>query len=83
MDARRAFTTLDRQMLSWIAPLGKASHVLLTKSDKLGKQEAQAVLRKVQDEFTRAYAATTVQLFSGVAGLGVPAAQRMLLGWLK
>jgi hypothetical protein len=24
-----------------------------------------------------------VQLFSGVAGLGVPAAQRMLLGWLK
>jgi GTP-binding protein len=83
MDARHPLTPLDAQLINWYRESGQPLHALLTKSDKLGKQEAQAVLRKVQDEFTRAYPAATVQLFSGIAGVGVPAAQKVLLGWLK
>lgn len=83
MDARHPLTPLDAQLVNWYRESGQPLHALLTKSDKLGKQEAQAVLRKVRDEFTRAYPHATVQLFSGVTGLGVPAAQKTLLNWLK
>ena len=83
MDARHPLTPLDVQLIQWYRESGKPLHALLTKADKLTKQEAQAVLRKVQDEFARAYPTGSVQLFSGVSGTGVPAAQKMLLGWLK
>ena len=39
MDARRPFTELDRQMIGWFAASGKPIHCLLTKSDKLTRQE--------------------------------------------
>ena len=83
MDARHPLTPLDAQLVNWYRESGQPLHALLTKSDKLGKQDAQAVLRKVKAEFDRAYPAGTVQLFSGVTGVGVPAAQKVLLGWLK
>jgi GTP-binding protein len=83
MDARHPLTPLDAQLINWYRESGQPLHALLTKSDKLGKQEAAAVLRKVQTEFNRAHPTATVQLFSGMTGVGVPAAQKVLLGWLK
>jgi len=83
MDARHPLTPLDIQLVNWYRESGKPLHALLTKSDKLSKQEAQAVLTKVRDEFARTYPFASVQLFSGVTGTGVPAAQKALLGWLN
>ncbi|MGE5524305.1 MAG: ribosome biogenesis GTP-binding protein YihA/YsxC [Rhodospirillaceae bacterium] len=83
MDARHPLTPLDMQLVNWYRESGQPLHALLTKSDKLGKQEAQAVLRNVESALAHAYPAATVQLFSGVTGIGVPAAQKTLLGWLK
>lgn len=82
MDARHPFTELDRRLLGWIAPLLKPAHVLLTKADKLGKQEAAATLRAAQAEASR-YPLCSVQLFSGTTGLGVVAAQKTLAQWLR
>lgn len=82
MDARHPFTELDRQLLDWIAPLQTPAHVLLTKADKLGKQEAAATLRAAQAEADR-YPQCSVQLFSGSTGLGVVAAQKVLAQWLR
>jgi GTP-binding protein len=82
MDIRRPFTPLDRQLLNWIAPLGKASHVLLTKADKLVKREAAAALRKAQD-IAGNFPACSVQLFSGMTGLGVEEARHLTTGWFR
>jgi GTP-binding protein len=39
MDSRHPLTELDLQMLGWFAPTGKPIHVLLSKADKLTRQE--------------------------------------------
>jgi GTP-binding protein len=39
MDSRHPLTELDLQMLGWFAPTGKPIHVLLTKADKLTRQQ--------------------------------------------
>ena len=50
MDARHPLTELDVQMLDWFAQTGKPIHVLLSKADKLTRQEQALVLREVQVE---------------------------------
>jgi len=40
MDSRRPFTDLDVQMLEWFAPTGKPIHCILTKADKLNRNES-------------------------------------------
>ena len=82
MDARHPFTDLDRQLLAWLRPLHKPSHVLLTKADKLGKQEAAATLREAEAEASR-YPLCSVQLFSSTTGMGVSTAQKTLAQWLR
>jgi len=82
MDARHPFTELDRQLLGWLVPLHKPAHILLTKADKLGNQEAIATLRAAQNEANR-YPLCSVQLFSGTTGIGVSAAQKILAQWFK
>jgi GTP-binding protein len=83
MDARHPATPLDMQLVSWYRESGKPLHVLLTKSDKLGRQQGHRALREAQAALARAYPSASVQLFSGVTGEGVPAAQKVLLGWLN
>jgi GTP-binding protein len=48
MDIRHALTDLDRQLLDWFLPSGRPVHVLLNKSDKLTRQQAQTTLRRVE-----------------------------------
>jgi len=57
--------------------------VLLTKADKLGKQEATVQLRSTQAALSSRYPAASAQLFSAVTGTGVRSAQSVLLSWLK
>lgn len=82
MDARHPLTPLDAQMLNWFAITGKPVHVLLSKSDKLSRQEAQKTLRAVQASL-REYADNyTAQLFSSSKKLGMEEAEEMIGGWL-
>ena len=48
MDARHPLTELDENMLDWFAPTGKPVHILLTKSDKLSRQQATLMLNRVK-----------------------------------
>ena len=82
MDARRAFTTLDRQMLSWIAPLGKASHVLLTKADKLVRRDAMTALAEAKSAANQ-FPDCTVQLFSATTRQGADEARGVISEWLR
>jgi len=82
MDARHALTPLDAQMLSWFALTGKPVHVLLSKSDKLTRQQGQKTLREVQARL-REYAGNyTAQLFSSLKKQGMDEAEEIVGGWL-
>jgi GTP-binding protein len=82
MDARHPLTQLDGQMLNWFACTAKPVHVLLSKSDKLSRQEAQATLREVRAEL-RSYADNyTAQLFSSSKKHGMEEAEEIIGGWL-
>ncbi len=42
MDVRHPLTPLDRHLLAWFAPRGIPVHILLTKADKLSRNQARA-----------------------------------------
>jgi GTP-binding protein len=83
MDARHPLTPLDHQMLNWFIPTCKPVHVLLTKADKLSKQQATATLRTVRAELERTYPNCTVQLFSSLKRIGLDEAEAMIGKWLS
>ena len=83
VDSRHPVTPLDEQLLGWYAPSGQPVLVLLTKSDKLNRQEAQNALRDAQALLASRYPNATAQLFSAVTGTGLRTAQNTVHAWLK
>lgn len=81
MDARHPLTQLDIRMLDWFGPTGKPIHILLTKSDKLSRQEATRVLRETSD-FLKAYPNCSLQLFSSLKNTGMDEAESVIGTWL-
>lgn len=82
VDCRQLLTELDLQMLDWFAQTGKPIHVLLSKSDKLRRQEQTLALREVQAVLTKIGGHCTLQLFSSLKKTGVAEAEAVLGGWL-
>lgn len=85
MDARRPFTELDIQMLEWFAPTGKPIHCILTKVDKLNRNESVNVLRQAKakldsyvDEDGEGFP-FTVQLFSALKRIGIDEANDKII----
>ena len=82
MDARHPLTPLDEQMLNWFMPTGKPVHVLLTKADKLTRQEALKTLRSVQARLRHFAGNYSVQLFSSLKKRGMEETEAVIAGWL-
>lgn len=87
MDSRRPCTDLDIQMIDWFAPTGKPIHMLLTKADKLNRQESTQALRTTRALMDRYNVATgeeqlTVQLFSQLKRIGLEEAHAKVESWL-
>jgi GTP-binding protein len=82
MDARRPFTELDRQMIGWFAPTGRPIHILLTKSDKLTRQEQAATLRDAQATAQEYGGNVSLQLFSSLKKTGIEEAEKAIGAWL-
>jgi GTP-binding protein len=78
MDARHPLTTLDLKLLGWLRDAGRATHVLLTKSDKLSRQAAQTTLAKARRELAEVCPGATVQLFSSLKSQGIDEAGKTL-----
>ncbi|UVW29116.1 ribosome biogenesis GTP-binding protein YihA/YsxC [Massilia sp. H6] len=77
MDSRRPFTDLDTQMLEWFAPTGKPIHCILTKADKLNRNEQANIVRQAR-QILDSYVDEdgvgfpfTVQLFSALKRIGI------------
>ncbi len=77
MDARRPFTDLDKQMLAWYAPTGRPIHCVLTKADKLNRNEQTNALREAKKVLTEYEAQMglkfpfSMQLFSALKRIGI------------
>ena len=82
MDVRHPLTPLDRQLLAWFAPRRRPVHMLLTKADKLSRNQAMAALRQVEQWAATSGTMCSVQLFSSLAATGVDCARAVVAGWL-
>ena len=85
MDIRRPLTDLDLRLIDWFRPTGRPIHVLLSKADKLSRQEQTKALRSVKAELATWGDAElySVQLFSSLKKTGVAEAETVLAGWLE
>lgn len=88
MDARRPLTELDRTMIEWFAPTGKPIHTLLTKCDKLTRQESLNALRATEKGLKEYRDAgyegeLTAQLFSALKRTGLEDAHELIERWLS
>jgi GTP-binding protein len=85
VDARRPFTDLDIQMLEWFAPTGKPIHVILTKADKLNRNDGANALRNARQLLATYVDADgqpfpfTVQLFSALKRTGLEEANDIII----
>src|ERR1700744_578090 len=87
MDSRRPLTELDRIMIDWFAPTGKPIHTLLTKCDKLTRQEMTNALRATKKGLAEFRAAgyqgeLTAQLFSALKRTGLEEAHELIESWI-
>ena len=82
MDVRHPLKDLDWQMIGWFVPSGRPVHVLLTKTDKLSRNQASATLAQVRTELQRFDGQVSVQLFSSLAKQGVEEVETVVGRWL-
>jgi GTP-binding protein len=83
MDARRPLTDLDRKMIAWFAPTGRPIHCLLTKSDKLARQDQNRTLRETRAALGELADRCSVQLFSSLKKSGIDEAEKAVSAWLQ
>lgn len=89
VDPRLGLTDLDRQLLAWVAPRVGTGEVkllvLLTKTDKLTRAQADAAVRtatQVLADLTTDDADIGVALFSALSKHGVDDTATMLYDWV-
>jgi len=80
MDSRHPLKDFDRQMLAYCRDIGRACHVLLTKADKLSRNQGTAALALVRGEIKAERWPATVQLFSAFDKTGLDEARSHLSG---
>ena len=64
-------------------PSGKPVHILLTKADKLSRQQASAQLAEVRHALHSRGPGCSAQLFSSLKRTGVEEVETVLLSWLE
>ena len=83
MDVRHPMKPLDIQMLDFFALTGRPVHILLSKADKLSKNEqikALAAVKKALKPFMERQT-VSVQLFSSLKKQGVDEVNSVVSGW--
>jgi GTP-binding protein len=79
VDSRRGLMEGDEGLLEWAASAGAPVHVLLTKVDKLKRNELRATVAAAQKALA---GRASVQAFSVMDGTGLEAARGQLKAWL-
>lgn len=82
VDIRHPLKEFDRSMLAFCTATGLPCHVLLTKADKLSRNQAAQSLARLLAQCTTEGLIATAQVFSATAGTGVEAARQAVLDLL-
>ena len=89
VDSRLGLTELDQQLLAWVAGRVGTGEVrllvLLTKSDKLNRRDADRALAGAQEllgQLATDHADLSLSLFSALSRKGVDDAAQVLHGWV-
>jgi len=87
MDARHPYGPADAQLIEWLLPLIRERSfrlaVLLSKSDKLSRNERRAALEAVKRRMRDAGIEGDVRLFSALTREGAEELEELLLAWLN
>ncbi len=84
MDIRHPLTDLDRRLIDWIAPRRLPLHLVLSKADKLTRQQQSGVLREVEQAVAPlADLPVTVQTLSNLRRLGIDTLEQTVARWLQ
>lgn len=81
MDSRHPLKDIDMQMLEWANHNGLKALALLTKSDKLSKNDVNKTLFSVQKAL-KPYPNAEILMFSSLKKTGLAELKRILGGWL-
>ncbi|MBV8048056.1 MAG: YihA family ribosome biogenesis GTP-binding protein [Paludibacterium sp.] len=80
MDVRHPLKELDHHMLEYFRETGKPVHILLSKADKLSRQEQHKTLAAVKAAL-QDYPGVTVQLFSSLKKHGTDEVEQVVTAW--
>lgn len=80
MDARHPLKELDWRMLEFFFSNQRPVHILLSKADKLSRQEQAKTLKTVKDALAE-HPEVSVQLFSSLKKSGCQDVERVVEGW--
>ncbi|MFQ5994633.1 MAG: ribosome biogenesis GTP-binding protein YihA/YsxC [Acidiferrobacterales bacterium] len=83
MDVRRSLAAAEYELLQWSRQAALPVHILLTKSDKLGRAPARAALQQVASNLLSFRHGVSVQLFSASRREGVDQTRAVLADWLR
>lgn len=83
MDIRHPLKPQDWQMIEWSVAHQLPTHILLTKTDKLGRSAARNTLLMLKKELVGYEEFISAQLFSVLSGEGIIQAQEKLDEWLQ
>ncbi len=82
MDCRHPLQTVDCMMLDFCAEVNLPAHILLTKSDKLSRNQQMKSLQMLQKNLKNEWPFATAQLFSSLKKQGVKELISVLDFWL-
>ena len=83
MDSRHPLKELDVNFLNWSKDRCLPVHILLTKADKLSRNEGMKTLHATQKALAEIYPEATIQLFSATTKLGLKDVDAQVVTWLN
>lgn len=85
MDARHPLKDSDKKMLEFFRPTGKPVHILLSKADKLSKNEQIKTLSAVKQSLRTLTSGqqVSVQLFSSLKKQGMEETEQAVAAWFQ
>ncbi len=85
MDARHPLKPFDRHLLSWTNAALMPCHILMTKADKLNRQQQTSAIRETRDALPELVTNidVTIQLFSALKKTGIPELEQQLDNWYQ
>jgi GTP-binding protein len=83
VDIRHPLKEFDRMMLEFCFATQLPCHVLLTKADKLSRNQAMQALAALRKQFVTEAPHATAQIFSSSAGTGVEEARDAVMDLLR